>query len=205
LVSYHLKKMRDDGVVTMRRSEADGRDVYYSLDMHKLRGLYQAAGAALHPALGQGDFSPAPHVTASRRILFVCTHNSARSQMAEGLMRHLAGGHIDVHSAGSHPTDLHPDAIRAMDALGIDIRGQQSKHLDAFDGQAFDYVITVCDRAREICPVFPGDGAQMHWGYVDPAKIEDAAQRRRAFDGIAHQLTTRIEYFLAGIAEKPHE
>jgi len=205
LVSYHLKKLRDDGVVTTRRSEADGRDVYYSLDMGRLRGMYQAAGAALHPTLGQGDFSPALHVTASRRILFVCTHNSARSQMAEGLMRHIAGGQIAVHSAGSHPTGLHPDAIRAMDALGIDIRGQQSKHLHEFDGQAFDYVITVCDRAREICPVFPGDGAQMHWGYVDPTKIDDTSERHRAFDQIARQLSTRIEYFLASLPERRNE
>jgi ArsR family transcriptional regulator, arsenate/arsenite/antimonite-responsive transcriptional repressor / arsenate reductase (thioredoxin) len=196
LVSYHLKKLRDDGVVSTRRSEADGRDVYYSLDMGRLHDLYQAAGAALHPALGQVADVSVAHQIAPKRVLFVCTHNSARSQMAEGLTSHAAGQQIEVHSAGSHPTRLHPDAIRAMDALGIDIRGQQSKHLHDFEGQTFDYVITVCDRAREICPVFPGEGAQIHWGFVDPTKMVDAAERRCAFDRIACQLTTRIEYFL---------
>ena len=205
LVSYHLKKLRDDGVVSMRRSEADGRDVYYSLDMGKLRDLYQTAGAALHPAIGQVAGSIASHRIAAKRVLFVCTHNSARSQMAEGLMRHLANGQIEVSSAGSHPTQLHPDAIDTMDALGIDIRNQQSKPLDAFEGQTFDYVISVCDRAREICPVFPGEGVQIHWGFVDPTQIEDATERRRAFDQIAHQLTTRIEYFLATITGRSSE
>ncbi len=201
LVSYHLKKLRDDGLVTMRRSEADGRDVYYSLDMGRLRALYQAAGAALHPALGQGTDLSVPQQIAPKRVLFVCTHNSARSQMAEGLLRHVAGQPIDVYSAGSNPTQLHPDAIRAMDALGIDIRDQQSKSLADFEGQAFDYVITVCDRAREVCPIFPGEDAQIHWGFVDPTKIADAGERRRAFDHIAAQLTTRIEYFLASIRD----
>jgi ArsR family transcriptional regulator, arsenate/arsenite/antimonite-responsive transcriptional repressor / arsenate reductase (thioredoxin) len=201
LVSYHLKKLRHEGVVSMRRSEADGRDIYYSLDMGKLRDLYQAAGAALHPRVGGATPMPSTGSIPAVRVLFVCTHNSARSQMAEALMRHLAGEQLQVYSAGSHPTQLHPDAIRSMDALGIDIRGQQSKDLGQFEGQAFDTVITVCDRAREICPVFPGAADQIHWGFVDPTKIEDAVTRRHAFDQIAQQLTTRIEYFLATIAE----
>ncbi|MEO8607169.1 MAG: ArsR family transcriptional regulator [Chloroflexota bacterium] len=205
LVSYHLKKLRDDGVVTMRRSEADGRDVYYSLDMGRLRALYQAAGAALHPAIGQGADLPLLLPIISKRVLFVCTHNSARSQMAEGLLRQAAGQQIDVYSAGSNPTQLHPDAIRTMDALGINIRGQQSKSLGDFESQAFDYVITVCDRAREICPVVPGDSIQIHWGFVDPTKIADTGERQRAFDQIAQQLTSRIEYFLVSIGEQSVE
>ncbi len=201
LVSYHLKKLRADGVVNMRRSEADGRDVYYSLDMGRLRDLYQAAGAALHPGVGGASPVPTLGLIPAARVLFVCTHNSARSQMAEALMRHAAGQQLQVYSGGSHPTQLHPDAIRSMDALGIDMRRQQSKDLSQFEGQTFDTVITVCDRAREICPIFPGGSQQIHWGFVDPAKIENDASRRRAFDQIAQQLTIRINYFLATIAE----
>lgn len=201
LVSYHLKKLRDDGVVNMRRSEADGRDVYYSLDMGRLRDLFQAAGSALHPGLGGAALMPATETIPAGRVLFVCTHNSARSQMAEALMRHAAGEQLQVNSGGSHPTQIHPDAIRSMDALGIDIRSQQSKDLSQFEGQTFDTVITVCDRAREICPVFPGEADQLHWGFADPANIADAATRRRAFDQIAQQLTTRIAYFLATIVK----
>jgi ArsR family transcriptional regulator, arsenate/arsenite/antimonite-responsive transcriptional repressor / arsenate reductase (thioredoxin) len=233
LVSYHLKKLRDVGVVSTRRSEADGRDIYYSLDLVRLRDLYQAAGAALHPALsaahqnssdnpslnpsplrGEGlesRFAPPPHCMERglgggvnsyetgipQRILFVCTRNSARSQMAEALMRDLAGKSVEVYSAGSHPTRLHPEAIRTMDELGIDIRRQRSKGLQEFAGQSFDHIITVCDRAREICPTFPGE--HLHWGFADPVAIENAAERRHAFEKIAAQLVSRIQYFLAAI------
>ncbi len=201
LVSYHLKKLRDGGIVTMRRSEADGRDVYYSLDLPVLRAGYQAAGLALHPALLEQKGLAFPVPVPAQRVLFVCTHNSARSQMAEGLMLHLGGSSIQVFSAGSQPTRLHPDAIRIMDSVGIDIRNQHSKHLSEFEGQAFDYVITVCDRAREVCPTFPGTGHQVHWGFADPTLIEDAGERRRAFDLIARQLSSRIEFFFTTLVE----
>lgn len=197
LVSYHLKKMRADALVTTRRSEADGRDVYYSLDLNHLRQMYLEAGMALHPALGLN----LPTTDVSRlqyqRILFVCTHNSARSQMAEGLLRHLSQGSLDVLSAGSHPTTIHPDAIHTMADFGIDIRQQQSRSLNAVAGQSFDYIITVCDKAREVCPTFPGSGIPMHWGFPDPVVIEDAAERRAIFDRTAQHLKSRIEYFLS--------
>lgn len=204
LVSYHLKKLRDDHVVTIRRSEADARDVYYSLDVDSLRQFYRDAGLALHPALGSElPLAPAvPVLSGSLRVLFVCTHNSARSQMAEGLLRSLTGGLVEVSSAGSHPTALHSDAISTMDALGIDIRGQQSKPLRDFEQQHFDYVITVCDRAREICPVFPG-GQQLHWGFSDPTVIADARERQLTFAQIARQLQSRLFYFLTLIAQRP--
>lgn len=197
LVSYHLKKMRQEALVTTRRSEADGRDVYYSLDLNRLRHLYLEAGAALHPSLSTyaPDFGTSK--LDSRRILFVCTHNSARSQIAEGLMRHLSRGRMAVFSAGSHPTRVHPDAIRAMDVLGIDIRAQGVHHLSEFDGQPFDFVITVCDRAREACPTFPGTGVQLHWGLPDPAVVKEDAARAEAFRQVAQRLKTRIEYFLS--------
>ncbi|MCB9450741.1 MAG: ArsR family transcriptional regulator [Anaerolineaceae bacterium] len=195
LVSYHLKQLRDGQLVVARRSEADGRDTYYSLDLDHLGALYREAGAAIHPALAgtaEGDSS----LKSRPDILFVCTHNSARSQMAEGLMRTLSDGQLVVNSAGSRPSHIHPDAIRTMDALGIDIRSQHAKGFDDLAGQSFDTVITVCDRAREICPVFPGEGQHIHWGLPDPAAIEDEAARQQAFADTAYRLQTRIQHFL---------
>lgn len=197
LVSYHLKKMRADALVTTRRSEADGRDIYYSLDLRRLRQMYLEAGMALHPAIVLNtpviDVARLPY----QRVLFVCTHNSARSQMAEGLLRHLSQGYLDVFSAGSHPTTVHPDAIRTMADFGIDIRQQQSRPLSDVEGQPFDYVITVCDKAREVCPMFSGSGTSMHWGFSDPVTIQDTAERQTVFNRTAHQLKSRIEYFLS--------
>ncbi len=202
LVSYHLKKLRDDAIVTTRRSEADGRDVYYSLDLNRLRQMYLEAGTELHPAIGANlraiDFSRLQH----QRILFVCTHNSARSQMAEGLLRHLSQGYLDVESAGSQPTEVHPDAIRAMNAMGVDIRQQPSRPLSDVEGHPFDYVITVCDKAREICPTFPGTTMSIHWSFPDPVAIQDDAERAGIFEQTAHQLKFRIEYFLSTLPAK---
>lgn len=200
LISYHLKKLREDALVTTRRSEADGRDVYYSLDLDRLRQMYLQAGAALHPMVG-ANFTPIDVSQLShQRILFVCTHNSARSQMAEGLLRHLSQGQVDVISAGSHPTSIHPDAIRTMDHFGINIRNQSSRSLSDVKGQSFNYVITVCDKAREVCPTFPGEGQQIHWGFSDPVGIADDAERIQAFEKIALHLQSRINQFLVTIA-----
>lgn len=202
LVSYHLKKMREEALVTTRRSEADGRDVYYTLDLERLRDLYLAAGSALHPLLSEPrrvtDFDNLP----AARVLVVCTHNSARSQMAEGLLRDLSHGKITAFSAGSHPTQVHPDAIRTMDSLGIDIRAQLVHHVNEYEGQSFDYVITVCDKARENCPTFPGGGQQLHWGYPDPLALSDTEQRQTAFIQIAHRLRIRIEHFLVTLVQE---
>jgi protein-tyrosine-phosphatase len=201
LVSYHLKQLRDQQLVTERRSSADGRDVYYSLDLDLLRTRYLAAGAALHPALTVGDSAttvdtPAPQAHPETRVLFLCTHNSARSQMAEGIVRHLGGGHVAAFSAGSQPSHVHPDAVRATAAIGIDISQQQSKHLDTFANQSFDYIITVCDRVREVCPLFPNDPERIHWSFPDPAAVEDPEARSRAFQQTAQQLMTRIRQLL---------
>jgi protein-tyrosine-phosphatase len=197
LVSYHLKQMRDDGLVTTRRSEADGRDVYYSLEWEHLRQMYRDAGAALHPAVGF-DAAPSPIVQLKRqRVLFVCTHNSARSQMAEGILRSLTHGQLDVFSAGSEPTSVHPSAIEAMHKFSIDITSQRSRSLSEFEGQTFDFVITVCDKAREVCPTFPGTSAQMHWGFADPIAIQDDQTRAEFFDYIARRLKSRLVYFVS--------
>ena len=196
LVSYHLKKLRADDLVIARRSEADGRDVYYSLNLDRLREQFRAAGLALHPSL-VGDWpSPSPQAE-PLRVLFVCTHNSARSQMAEALLRHESQGRTTALSAGSQPATIHPEAIRTMARLGIDISGQTAKPLETFAGQSFDYVITVCDMAREVCPTFPGASRALHWGFYDPATIADPDERARAFEQTAQRLRSRIRYFLA--------
>jgi protein-tyrosine-phosphatase/DNA-binding transcriptional ArsR family regulator len=202
LVSYHLKKLRDDALVTTRRSEADARDIYYSLDLSHLRQLYFEAGAALHPAIGLN--LPLLSVDVSRlrglQVLFVCTHNSARSQMAEGLMRHLSQGQINVFSAGSHPTAVHPDAVRTMNRFGIDISQQRSRRLDDLIEERFDFVITVCDKAREVCPTFPGSGRPIHWGFPDPVVIQGDEERGEAFERAAYGLKSRIEFFLSTLS-----
>lgn len=127
------------------------------------------------------------------RILFLCTHNSARSQMAEALARWLGNGRVEAFSAGTEPSRVHPDAILAMDALGIDIRRQTSKPVSEFRGQKFDYVVTVCDQAREACPIFTGADAQIHWSLPDPASVEDPTERAEAFQKTANELRRRIE------------
>ena len=202
LVSYHLKKLRTAGLVQERRSSADARDVYYSLDLKRLHELYLAAGEAMHPGMSivsvpmeAKDAAEASGRERSR-VLFLCTHNSARSQLAEGILRHLGGDRVDVFSAGSEPSSMHPEAVRVLTSLGIDSSRQQAKHLDQYRGQEFEYIITVCDRVREACPIFPEDPERIHWSFPDPAAIEDDEERRCAFDQTAQQLITRIRYLL---------
>lgn len=108
-----------------------------------------------------------------KRVLILCTGNSARSQMAEGILRNLAGDRFEVHSAGTNPTRVRAEAIEAMKEIGIDISGHWSKSVDEFVGQPFDYVITVCDHAREICPVFPAETGRLHWSFEDPHTLDD--------------------------------
>lgn len=108
-------------------------------------------------------------LTKKKRVLFLCTGNSCRSQMAEGLLRELAGDEFDVTSAGTNPTRINPLAVRVMAEVAVDISAQRSKPVDAMMDQGFDYVITVCGRAREACPVFPGGARQLHWSFDDPA------------------------------------
>jgi protein-tyrosine-phosphatase len=201
LVSYHLRQLRDATLVRERRSSYDARDVYYSLDLDHLQSLYATVGEALHPALDQ----PRPARAVSRdgrggrrtRVLFLCTHNSARSQMAEGILRSLAGDLVEVFSAGSEPGAVHPMAVRAMAQTNIDISHQHAKHMDQFAGQRFDYIITVCDRVREACPAFPDDPKKIHWSFEDPAAVEGAERvRYQAFQATARELMTRISYLL---------
>jgi arsenate reductase len=133
-----------------------------------------------------------------KRVLFLCTGNSARSQMAEGLLRQLAGDRFEVHSAGTNPVGLNPIAIEVMKELGIDISHHTSKSLDQFFTEPFDFVITVCDRAKESCPIFPGDAVRIHWSFDDPAAVQGSEQERlRVFRRIRDELLTRLRLFLA--------
>ena len=130
-----------------------------------------------------------------KRVLFVCTGNRARSQMAEGLLRHIAGDRFEVQSAGTLPSGMSELTVEAMREVGIDVSSQWSKHVDDFDGQAFDYLITVCDHARDECPVFPG-GKQLHWSIEDPTDIEArGVPLDEAFRIAREELRMRIETF----------
>jgi len=128
-----------------------------------------------------------------KRVLILCTGNSARSQMAEGLLRHDAGNRFEVFSAGTKPTHVRPEAIAVMQELGIDISGHRSKSVDEFAGQHFDYVVTVCDHARDNCPVFPDATTRIHWGFEDPAAVEGSEERRlAAFRRVRDELRGRL-------------
>jgi arsenate reductase len=132
-----------------------------------------------------------------KRVLFVCTGNRARSQMAEGLLRHIAGDRFEVHSAGTLPSGISELTVAAMHEIGIDVSRQWSKHVDDFEGQSFNYVITVCDTAKESCPVFPG-GEQLHWSIEDPSDIEArGVPLVEAFRIAREELRKRIETFAA--------
>jgi arsenate reductase (thioredoxin) len=132
------------------------------------------------------------------RVLVLCTHNSARSQMAEGLLRALAPDRFEVASAGTEATRVHPLAIRAMDELGIDLGGHTSKTLDRFLAEPWDYVITVCDTANERCPVFPGAAMRLHWGFDDPSAARGTEEERLAeFRRVRDAIATRLRSWLA--------
>ena len=127
------------------------------------------------------------------RVLILCTGNSARSQMAEGLLRHDGGPAYEVFSAGIHPSHVRPEAIQVMREVGIDISGHRSKSVEEFAGQQFDYVISVCDNARESCPVFPANTKRIHWSLEDPAAAHGSDEQRLAeFRRIRDQLRTRL-------------
>jgi ArsR family transcriptional regulator, arsenate/arsenite/antimonite-responsive transcriptional repressor / arsenate reductase (thioredoxin) len=207
LVSYHLGKLRDAHLVSARRSSADRRDAYYMVDLTRVGQLLAATGAALHPALG---LTPPPRhgvpAAATVRVLFLCTGNSARSQIAEALVRARSSGLVEAHSAGSAPKPLHPNAVRVMhEEHGIDLAGHRSKHLSVFAQQRFEWVISLCDRVREVCPEFPGQPETIHWSIPDPAAApgdDDASYP--AFQQTAAELETRIGFLLAALTKPPN-
>jgi protein-tyrosine-phosphatase len=208
LVSYHLGKLRDARLVSARRSSADRRGAYYTVDLTGVRSLLAATGTALHPGLHLVSPPPRPAEPGARtaRVLFLCTGNSARSQMAEALARARSGGRVEAYSAGSHPKPLHPDAVRAMrDEHGIDLAGQRSKHLSAFAEERFDRVISLCDRVREVCPEFPGRPETIHWSIPDPAAAAvdgEGEDGYPAFQQTAAELEIRIGFLVAALTHR---
>jgi arsenate reductase (thioredoxin) len=133
----------------------------------------------------------------AKRVLILCTGNSARSQMAEGLLRHDGKQAFEVHSAGVEPSLVRPEAIEAMRQIGIDISGHRSKSVDEFSGQEFDYVITVCDNAREHCPIFHGNTKRIHWSFDDPAAAQgDPAHRLAVFSRVRDEIGEKLKGFL---------
>ena len=201
LISYHLRLLRGGGLVTAHRSSFDARDSYYHLDLNSCAHALSAVGIALHPALRLAPTPPS--VTSAERpvplcVLFACTGNSARSPIAEALLRHRAGSHVEVISAGSHPkTRIHPNAARVLrEQYGIDIADHQPQHLDAVARRHFDYVISLCDKVREVCPEFSDQPRLIHWSIPDPAAGDDDRQGYSAFRRTAAEIDTRIRYFL---------
>jgi protein-tyrosine-phosphatase/DNA-binding transcriptional ArsR family regulator len=208
LVSYHLRQLRDGGLVSARRSLADGRDTYYVLELARCGELLVSAGASLHPGL-----APAVGSRPSRdrgmppaRVLFLCTGNSARSQMAEALAERQSDGAVRAASAGSHPKPLHPNAVRVMRERGIDLAGRRSKHLGEFTGRRFDYVISLCDRVREVCPEFPGMPQAIHWSIRDPARVPGTDDETLpAFEQTAAEIELRIGFLLEAVKATEQE
>ncbi|MEV4542175.1 ArsR family transcriptional regulator [Micromonospora echinaurantiaca] len=201
LVSYHLRLLRDSGLVIASRSSFDGRDSYYHLDLDHCARALAGIGTALHPALHREAALPPVDPRRSPRldVLFVCTGNSARSPIAEALLGHRAGSRVTVLSAGTRPRPtLHPYAVRVLrDSFGIDVTGQQPRHLDTVTGRRYDYVITLCDKAREVCPDFADEPRRMHWSVPDPTTTGDTSDPDySAFQRAATDIDTRVRHLL---------
>ena len=186
LVSYHLRLLRSGGLVASHRSAFDGRDSYYGLDLEQHGALFAATGAFT------ADDAPA---TRPLRVLFLCTGNSSRSQVAEALAERLSDGAVRAWSAGSKPKALHRNAIRVMAARGIDIARNETKALDLFTGERFDLVITLCDKVREVCPEFQDTPDALHWSVPDPAAAPGTDDGTYAvFERTAVDLEARISF-----------
>ncbi len=203
LVSYHLRLLRSAGLVDARRSSFDGRDTYYRLNLTECARAFGETAAALHPAL-----APAPVTKpAARSVLFLCTGNSARSPMAEALLKKRGRGQVRVSSAGSHPKpQIHRNAIRVMrDMYDIDLGVRRPQGLTAVARRRFDYVITLCDRVREYA-VGHGLATTMHWSVPDPSAAADDDRASYAeFHRVAEELDGRIGFLLPVLDACPRE
>ncbi|GAA1224181.1 metalloregulator ArsR/SmtB family transcription factor [Pseudonocardia alaniniphila] len=207
LTSYHLRLLRNAGLVSATRSSYDGRDSYYHLDLDRCAQALAESGAALHPALrrdaGQSDVPPAGRPAGSVAVLFVCTGNGSRSPMAEALLRRRTGGAVTVASAGTRPRRaLHANTVRVLRELfGIDATGFQPRHIDTLVDRRFDHVITLCDRAREACPEWSAIPRRRHWSIPDPAAAEGTDDATySAFRRTAAEVDTRVRHLLPVLA-----
>ena len=196
LITYHLAQLRAAGLVWVRRSTADGRDSYYALDLDAVGAGMREVARTIHPGLAAGstDGHAVEQSSEPSRVLFICTGNSSRSQMAEGWLRHLGGSGVVAASAGTVPSPLHPLAVAAMAEHGVDISGHNVKHVDVFAGRSFDRAITLCDRAREACPEPPGARVVAHWSVPNPAEAHPADLD--AFRATASEVHMRVRFLL---------
>jgi len=205
LVSYHLGLLRRAGVVSERRSSRDSRDVYYSLNLGGLREGLDQGLTGLHPTLRVPRSEATPASTEGSpqtRLLFVCTGNSARSQLAEAIARDMARGTVEVASAGPKPAGIHPMTLTVLKELGLPVDNLRSKSIDDVGGR-FDFVITLCDVAREDCPPFQRGADVIHWSLSDPAQSNDSRRDlRQAFKRTAEELRRRITFLLPILAAK---
>ena len=198
LVSYHLRLLRDAGLVSATRSSFDGRDSYYHLDLDRCAEALSASGGALHPALRRDTDPSATRPAGSIAVLFVCTGNGSRSPIAEALLRRRSPA-VTVASAGTKPRPaLHANTVRVLrESFGIDIAGQRPRHIDTLAGRRFDHVITLCDRAREACPEFLDNPRWTHWSLPDPATaVGDDDATYPAFRRTATDVDTRVRHLL---------
>jgi protein-tyrosine-phosphatase len=202
VVSYHLGELRRAGITTARRSSADGRDFYYRVDLVRCRDLLADAGGSLHPGLSLVPGSDVgARISGRPKLLFLCTGNSARSQIAEALAVHRSDGKVAAVSAGSHPKPLHPNAVRVLADRGIDISRAATKPLTRYAGRRFDRVITLCDKVREVCPDFPGAPVSAHWSIPDPASSgPDDEATYPTFVQVASDIDDRVGLLLADLA-----
>jgi ArsR family transcriptional regulator, arsenate/arsenite/antimonite-responsive transcriptional repressor / arsenate reductase (thioredoxin) len=193
LVSYHLSVLRQGGLVQVHRSDADGRVLYYGLDLSQLQVGFRDIEALLQlsPAVSPADLP-------TRTVVFLCTANSARSQMAEAWLRLLSHGRITARSAGTHPRPINPLTIAAMAEVGIDIGYQQAKGIDTLADLQPDLIVTVCDIAREACASWGSEVPQLHWSIPDPAAVEGASETRLiAFRNVRDTIRARVDGLLA--------
>lgn len=191
LVSYHLKLLREGGLVYSHRSEADGRDIYYALNWVELTTFYEKMGKSL-AILPPQETS---QIVKPVRLLFLCTGNSARSQMAEALMRNM---HIDglvCMSAGNNPQGIHPYTLQILEQYSIETAPLASTHIDSLIDQPFDFVITLCDRMREECPTILGASRLIHWSIPDPAQTPEE-NWPQAFEETFKSIQIRLDHFL---------
>jgi protein-tyrosine-phosphatase len=185
-------------LISARRSSADGRDTYYRVDLARCGELLAGAGIALHPGLRLARTPVA--ASEDRRghrpkVLFLCTGNSARSQMAEAILEHRSRHAIEAHSAGSDPRTLHPFAVRVMSERGIDIADRPTKHFSRFARSRFDQVVTLCDKVKEVCPELPGHPTTAHWSMPDPAAGVDDTYPN--FVRAADEIEERVGFLIA--------
>jgi len=193
LVSYHLGILRHAGLVQVRRSDADARATYYGLNLPAIQDSYQQIGRGL-----QLETTIVPGSTPTLPVIFLCTANSARSQMAEGWLRHLSYGSIPVSSAGTQPGQLHPLALQVMAEVGIDMSAQVSKGLSALLDTAPGVVVTVCDLAREQCFPCLNAPVQLHWSIPDPVQAQGSQDEQlQVFRSVRDQIGQRVESLLA--------